>query len=557
MKKFMAILAVVAMVAFAAPAFAANPFADVPAGHWAYDAVAQLAADGLISGYPDGAFKGARQATRYEVAAMVARAVARGDELHASKQDLELLKKLVMEFKDELDAMGVKVNKLDKRVSTLEKNIGGWKLSGILRFDAKHTMGDARDDAASQWSTGKSNDEWTKEQARLFFRKQIDDNTYFDSQYRIGAWASGQYYSGGKTTLKYTDADGNVKTLKNVALIDKSQRHKGRGESFQQSWNKFFVQTKLPYDITFRVGRFQEDFEDDAGLYIDEDATIGDWRTDGFGFKKSFGNLQANLILGRNNSGEYRNYLMGSNYNQYVAQGNLMWKTDKFMLGAMDYYQRGDGKYSDYHMNTLGVYGGVNFMDGGIALKGIYYWQKYSDQGSAEEWDTTLNDRKTTVVNNLDKDQHSWKAILDVKQSVLKFTSLWIEYSQETNGFGGNNWANGQVARYSLGTYNEPGVLQGRPANDNTSKYWFVKASQKWNKKWGSFLRYVHADFDTPGISNAKEMGIGVTYQYTPAINFMLAYDYIDYGDNPGYNDDNGAHTGTDNVILFRTQVKF
>ncbi|MBQ0054739.1 MAG: S-layer homology domain-containing protein, partial [Synergistaceae bacterium] len=94
MKKFMAVLAVVALVAFAAPAFAANPFADVPAGHWAYDAVAQLAADGLISGYPDGAFKGAQQATRYEVAAMVARAVAAGDAKHASKKDVELLKKL-------------------------------------------------------------------------------------------------------------------------------------------------------------------------------------------------------------------------------------------------------------------------------------------------------------------------------------------------------------------------------------------------------------------------------------------------------------------------------
>ena len=50
MKKFLTVLAVVALVAFAAPAFAANPFMDVPAGHWAYDAVAQLAADGIISG---------------------------------------------------------------------------------------------------------------------------------------------------------------------------------------------------------------------------------------------------------------------------------------------------------------------------------------------------------------------------------------------------------------------------------------------------------------------------------------------------------------------------
>ena len=73
MKKFLAVLAVVAIVAFAAPAFAANPFMDVPAGHWSYDAVAQLASKGIVSGYPDGAFKGGQPATRYEVASVVAR----------------------------------------------------------------------------------------------------------------------------------------------------------------------------------------------------------------------------------------------------------------------------------------------------------------------------------------------------------------------------------------------------------------------------------------------------------------------------------------------------
>ena len=42
-----------------------------------------------------------------------------------------------MEFKDELDALGVKVDELDARVAVLEKDIGGWKIWGELRFDAK------------------------------------------------------------------------------------------------------------------------------------------------------------------------------------------------------------------------------------------------------------------------------------------------------------------------------------------------------------------------------------------------------------------------------------
>ena len=55
MKKFAAVVAVAVLFAFAAPVFAAtNPFMDVPMGHWAYDAIGQLAAHGILSGYPDG-----------------------------------------------------------------------------------------------------------------------------------------------------------------------------------------------------------------------------------------------------------------------------------------------------------------------------------------------------------------------------------------------------------------------------------------------------------------------------------------------------------------------
>ena len=56
---------------------AANPFSDVPADHWAYDAVAQLAQDGVIEGYGDTTFQGDKNITRYEMAQMVAKAMAK------------------------------------------------------------------------------------------------------------------------------------------------------------------------------------------------------------------------------------------------------------------------------------------------------------------------------------------------------------------------------------------------------------------------------------------------------------------------------------------------
>jgi len=110
MKKFAAVVAVAVLVAFAAPVFAAtNPFMDVPMNHWAYDAIGQLAAHGILSGYPDGTYKGKQPTTRYEMASALARALAVVDMTKASKQDVEMLKKLVVEFKDELEALGVTV----------------------------------------------------------------------------------------------------------------------------------------------------------------------------------------------------------------------------------------------------------------------------------------------------------------------------------------------------------------------------------------------------------------------------------------------------------------
>ena len=79
----------------------------------------------------------------------------------------------------------------------------------------------------------------------------------------------------------------------------------------------------------------------------------------------------------------------------------------------------------------------------------------------------------------------------------------------------------------------------------------FAYAEHKWDDKWSSYLRLQHADFDTQGIDDADGYGVGVTYQYTPAIAFRLAYDYVDYGSQgPRY-------TGDDHVIQFRTAINF
>ncbi len=103
---------------------AANPFEDVPADHWAYDAVAQLAADGVVEGYGDGTYRGSQEITRYEMAQMVARAMAKGN---VSGADKAMIDKLAAEFADELNSLGV-------RVAALEKKVDNVRWNGALRY---------------------------------------------------------------------------------------------------------------------------------------------------------------------------------------------------------------------------------------------------------------------------------------------------------------------------------------------------------------------------------------------------------------------------------------
>ena len=111
MKKTL-IFAMAMALGISATAFAANPFSDVPQGHWAYVAIVELASEGVVTGYPDGTFKGNATMTRYEMAQIVAKALAKG-----SINDNDAL---VAEFADELDNLGVRVAKLEKNQTMLK-----------------------------------------------------------------------------------------------------------------------------------------------------------------------------------------------------------------------------------------------------------------------------------------------------------------------------------------------------------------------------------------------------------------------------------------------------
>ena len=113
-------------LALCAPLAAAPLFPDVPEDHWARDAVAALAARGLVEGYPDGTFKGDRAASRWETAIVVARLLAKMEQTHATfatRLELDELRKLVNALREELDALGVRVGNLEENVSRLDKRV--------------------------------------------------------------------------------------------------------------------------------------------------------------------------------------------------------------------------------------------------------------------------------------------------------------------------------------------------------------------------------------------------------------------------------------------------
>ena len=157
MKKSL-VLAMAMALGVTASAYAANPFSDVPAGHWAYDSINKLAAAGVIEGYGDTTFGGDKLMTRYEMAQIVAKAMAKGANVD----------KLAAEFADELDNLGV-------RVANLEKKADNVKVTGEARYLYKDIKdGSYENNLRSRlWVNGQINDDWS-------YTGMIENTQYFD-----------------------------------------------------------------------------------------------------------------------------------------------------------------------------------------------------------------------------------------------------------------------------------------------------------------------------------------------------------------------------------------
>jgi len=139
MKKSLVIA--ILLLALTVSAFAGS-FADVPANHWAYEAVNKLVAAGLITGYPDGTFKGQNTLTRYEVATILARLLENLAEARAELMDQVtfMLHDTVLSVESGLSvAQAEDVQAILQAV--IEKNAGGAPVDALTAEDAAELYG--------------------------------------------------------------------------------------------------------------------------------------------------------------------------------------------------------------------------------------------------------------------------------------------------------------------------------------------------------------------------------------------------------------------------------
>lgn len=357
-KQFAAIFAATAVLGVTT-AFAANPFSDVTPDSWAYQAVSQLANAGIVNGYPDGTFKGQNNITRYEMAQMVAKAMANQDRANAEQQ--AMINRLADEFSNELNNLGV-------RVARLEDRVGNVKVTGDARLryrDAEHEKSkfDAR--------------------ARVQFNAKVNDRT--DAVVRL---------SSGNFELGNSQNGGNAN-----ATIDRAYVNHKFGERVSLKAGRFgqVIGGGLAFDGTFdgaqfNAGNDKVNFQAAYGYMVSGEA-------DGLTKEQNVTNTYLGL------SGKLGKHTMvGGFYDRVNTDGTINGNKYKNIYGFnadanFDKVWVGGEWLKDSHVDESQAWtAGLGFGDYNIAKKGSWdvKGQYFNAKANAPIVDTTYNHLYTT-----------------------------------------------------------------------------------------------------------------------------------------------------------------
>ena len=349
MTKILAIAAVAALTA-GVSAYAANPFSDVTPSDWAYQAVVDLSEQGVVEGYPDGTFKGERNITRYEMAQIIARMLAKEDQLNAEQR--ATLDKLAGEYADELANLGVRVSNLEKKVGNLY-----WSGDARMRYQDKATDDDSWNGRMRINVKGQVNDS-TYVQGRLTsnmdFKKTEDTSVVFDQLYVNHDLGKAATVRLGRIPVAFGDQGGWL-----------------YGDSYGVDGAEAAFHLGEKVDVTAGYGRFNtsdydKNVEDQDAFYARGAAKLGDGKL-GVDYIKFVGDKKANTAAGYE--------LMGANLTVPVQDFRVFgeyWKNTTYENGNDTAWNAGIG-YGKLNLKKPGTFAidvAYNDVDEGVYFGG-------------------------------------------------------------------------------------------------------------------------------------------------------------------------------------------
>ena len=397
MKKSL-VLAMAMALGVTASAYAANPFSDVPAGHWAYDSVNKLAAAGVVDGYPDGTYGGDKLMTRYEMAQIVAKAMAKGANVD----------KLAAEFADELDALGV-------RVANLEAKADNVKITGEVRYrytDSELNGNEYNDLRSRIWVNGQINDDWSYtgmiENTQDFTEDAGNEKTEFKRAYvegKIGgldltAGRYGAFFANGN--VYDAQADGAQLSygdkVKVTAFAGKGTDEAGDGAASNGNYAGGEISAAMGENFSLNGGYVNfkdmgqvtgetETNVDNAIWYVGADANFGDFTLSGM-YLKGDKSENDQDVKGVDDDG----YTVGLSYKGAEAS-----ETGSYGIWA-NYYDQGGQTYVA-HTTDANTFGNDGFKGYGV---GVNYTFAKNIVGTVAYYDTE------NKLDSNDDDQIIW-----------------------------------------------------------------------------------------------------------------------------------------------------
>lgn len=361
---------------------AANPFADVPADHWAYDAVAQLVQDGIINGYGDGTYVGDQNMSRYEMAQIVAKAMAKSDA--ADNNNKALIDKLAAEFSDELANLGV-------RVADLEAKTDNVKWQGMIRYDWNTTNYESKEEHRAA----------EENNLKLRFEPSMTINENWSGHARI-------------------DYD-----------VNKDETAPDNGAEVAHIW------TEGQYDkFNVKLGRFGSFSDASHGLVFDTEVTGAEFTyapTEAWKVKATAGRIDnakvwntAYVNADKKNDGSATYWAVEADYAQGKWDAGLGYRN----VGATKTLQKKNEDKTSFHVIDLGV--GYAF-DKNVKLTGDYAWgpsQNLKENAANNAYSIQLNYKGADAA-----DAGSWGTYVAYRQ-LAPFASFAATYDHKAGADG-------------------------------------------------------------------------------------------------------------------------